>query len=79
LVCLPFIVESPWYYARKGLDDHAKAALKKLNGGVDGYNIEHEYLVMKTELEHEQAQRRNVGASTYREIFMGTNFKRTMA
>ncbi|WOO81685.1 MFS transporter fmqE [Vanrija pseudolonga] len=79
LVCLPFIVESPWYYARKGLEDQAKAALKKLNGSVDGYNVEHEYLVMATELEHEQAQRRNIAASTYREIFMGTNFKRTMA
>ncbi|KAL1407893.1 hypothetical protein Q8F55_007329 [Vanrija albida] len=79
LVCLPFIVESPWYYARKGLDEQAKVALKRLNGGVEGYNVEHEYLVMKTELEHEQAQRRNVEASTYREIFMGTKIKRTMA
>ncbi|KAL1410692.1 hypothetical protein Q8F55_001634 [Vanrija albida] len=79
LLCLPFIVESPWYYARKGLDEQAKAALRKLNGGVEGYNVEHEYLVMKTELEQEQAARRNIGASTYQEIFMGTNFRRTMA
>ena len=79
LLCLPFIVESPWYYARKRLDDRAKLALKKLYGRAQGYDVEFEYGVMRLELEHEEAQRRDSKASTVKEIFTGSNLRRTMA
>ncbi|RSH79596.1 uncharacterized protein EHS24_009246 [Apiotrichum porosum] len=78
LVCLPFLAESPWYYARKGQDDRAKGALKRLYGMIKGYDIEHEYAVMKAELDHEQAMRRDLHDSTFKEIWMGTNLWRTL-
>lgn len=45
---------------------------------IKGYDIEHEYAVMKAELDHEQAMRRDLHDSTFKEIWMGTNLWRTL-
>lgn len=79
ILCLPWLVESPWYYARKHLDDKAKDAMKKLHGRVKGYDIDHEYRVMQVELEHEEALRRSSGDSAFKEIFIGHNLRRTLS
>ena len=76
---LPFIVESPWYYARKKEDTRAKLAMQRLYGTAAGYDVEHEYHIIKVELEREQSRRISDNASTYREIFTGTNLRRTIA
>jgi hypothetical protein len=45
---------------------------------VQGYDIEHEYAVIRAEIEHERSLRQNENDSVYKEIFMGTNLLRTL-
>ena len=78
-LCLPFIVESPWYFARKHQHDNAKAVLAKLYRNVTDYDVDYEYQVMRIQLENEEAQRRDLKASSVKEIFTTSNLRRTMA
>ncbi|KAL1404868.1 hypothetical protein Q8F55_008479 [Vanrija albida] len=78
LLLLPFIGESPVFYARLERHEDAKKALKRLYGKIDGYDIEHEYAVIRAEIEHERSLRQNENDSVYKEIFMGTNLLRTL-
>jgi SP family general alpha glucoside:H+ symporter-like MFS transporter len=39
MIFLIFLPESPYYYAKKKDDVNAKKMLKKLYGGIDGYDI----------------------------------------
>jgi MFS transporter, SP family, general alpha glucoside:H+ symporter len=43
------------WYASKGRHEDAKKALRRLVGNVEGYDIEHEYLVIRNEVEQSMA------------------------
>ncbi|CAK7228866.1 hypothetical protein SCUCBS95973_007026 [Sporothrix curviconia] len=80
LVCWMFVPESPWFYARHGRRDAALAAMRKLYGGVPGYDFEAEYsIIARTiELERVHLQEATRGGPRYVDLFRGANLRRTM-
>ncbi|EME80067.1 uncharacterized protein MYCFIDRAFT_198401 [Pseudocercospora fijiensis CIRAD86] len=74
IVCWAFVPESPWHHARKGEKEKAIKALKKLFGGVDGYDFEEEYAIISRTIEHEQSL--NEEKPRFRDVFRGLNLKR---
>jgi hypothetical protein len=72
-----FLPESPWHLARQGKVQKAQQSLKTLYGGVPGYDIEREYSVMASEIDHANsvAIGEHKGARIL-EIFRGVNLVR---
>lgn len=72
-----FVPESPWFYARKGNKEAAIRSLKKLYGGVEGYDIEEEYGIIARTIEHENT---NLDFKPrFRHVFQGLNLVRLSA
>lgn len=65
---------------RKGKHEAAAKALKRLNGGIPGYDIEHELSVMKLDLEGASSDgtQGSKNKTSYLELFKGTNLRRTL-
>lgn len=74
---LVYIPESPWYYSLKGRHDRAKQVLQRLNGKVEGYDIEHEYAVIRYDVDRAMALRQASSAIGWLSIFKGVNGRRT--
>ncbi|KAK6909183.1 sugar transporter [Kwoniella mangroviensis CBS 8886] len=83
-----YLPETPSYYAARGLHDQGLAVLKRVNGGVKGYNVEGEYQIIKNIIVEEQERLAELGLEehdwrgvlrSYVECFKGSNFKRTIA
>jgi len=72
---MPFI-ESPWYFARRNLDQKGKALLTRLYGKVPGYDIEYEWQLIHNVLDEEKRQAEENGHVSFWEIFRGANFVR---
>lgn len=62
-----------------GQHEKAKAALRRLVGNVEGYDIEHEYAVLQYENEKSKAMTQAMGTSDWRAFFRPVNIKRTVA
>ncbi|WVW80729.1 hypothetical protein I302_102715 [Kwoniella bestiolae CBS 10118] len=78
-VCvLPFLPESPWYYARKHEHDKAKKSLVRLNGGIPGWDVDYEYEVLRTNVAHSESLKLLQKQSAFKELFIGTNGRRTL-
>ncbi|KAH7039567.1 general substrate transporter [Microdochium trichocladiopsis] len=58
LLVMLWLPESPAWYASKGRDEEGKKALRRLVGGVDGYDIDHEFAVIRYDFEQSQAKRK---------------------
>ncbi len=43
--------ESPRWYAERGKLEQAKKVLRRINGNVEGYDLEHEFAVIMQEIE----------------------------
>ncbi|KXS96871.1 hypothetical protein AC579_3363 [Pseudocercospora musae] len=71
IVCWAFVPESPWHHARKGEKEKAMKALKRLFGGVEGYDFEEEYAIIARTIEHEKAM--NEEKPRFRDVFRGLN------
>ncbi|EKG12548.1 General substrate transporter [Macrophomina phaseolina MS6] len=85
LPILIWLPETAAYYAIRGQDDKGKATLRRVNGGVPGYNIEAEYAIIRnTTLEelHRQQELQPQGwrqlLDSYLEVFRGPNARRTL-
>jgi hypothetical protein len=74
---LLWLPESPWYHARQNNDDKARHSLNRIYGGIEGYDVEHELVAIKHEIERQAAAASAVGAWT--DLFKGTNTRRTLA
>lgn len=73
-----FLPESPRWYSRKGRHDKAKEVLLRLNGGIEGYDVEHEYAVIVNEIEDGNALTGAASQYNVFTIFKGTNLRRTL-
>ncbi|OAA61997.1 General substrate transporter [Niveomyces insectorum RCEF 264] len=76
IVCWIFVPESPWFHARRGNKERAIANMKKLYGGVKGYDYEDEYGVIERTIAHEKAMLND--RPRYVDVFRGVNRKRTL-
>ncbi|WVQ72838.1 hypothetical protein IAR50_002399 [Cryptococcus sp. DSM 104548] len=79
LIAMPFMPESPWFYARNENETSAKAVMARLYKGVEDYDIDREYIVMQTEIQHEKENAESNSQVAFRDIFRGVNLWRTMA
>ncbi|KAL1889058.1 hypothetical protein Sste5346_009123 [Sporothrix stenoceras] len=78
IICgLPWLPESPWYYARKNNDDKALKSLSRIYKYVKDCDPYRELRVMKSELEVE-AQQNDGNDSSIMDLFCGTDKWRTI-
>ncbi|KAL2752048.1 hypothetical protein ACRALDRAFT_1083634 [Sodiomyces alcalophilus JCM 7366] len=75
LVPMLYLPESPAWYAAKGRDEDAKESLRRLVGRVDGYDLDHEYAVVKFEVD-ESARLARTRGSEWRALAAPVNLKR---
>ncbi|KAH6695908.1 general substrate transporter [Leptodontidium sp. MPI-SDFR-AT-0119] len=76
LIPLLYLPESPAWYCSKGRHDEAKKSLRKLVGNVEGYEIEHEYSVLRYESEHSKHLAETVGSTDWKALCTKNNLKR---
>ncbi|KAH8721814.1 sugar transporter [Ilyonectria robusta] len=84
-----WLPETAAYFAAKGRDEDGKATLRRVNGSVQGYDVEVEYAIIKNTILEERRQQLEENGDTsgqgfkevldsYVECFRGTNFRRTI-
>ncbi|ODN95257.1 hypothetical protein L198_04646 [Cryptococcus wingfieldii CBS 7118] len=79
IIALPFLPESPWFYARNENEKSAKAVMARIYKGVEDYDVDREYTAMQVEIQHEKENAESSSQVAIKDIFRGTNFWRTMA
>ncbi|KFY81283.1 hypothetical protein V500_11544 [Pseudogymnoascus sp. VKM F-4518 (FW-2643)] len=90
-VMLPIFLwlpETPYYYAKRDEDEKGKATLRRVNGNVEGYDLEKEYGIIKNTILEERREMEHLGLNnhdfkqlirSYVECLRGTNARRTFA
>lgn len=73
IMVLPFLPETPWFYARTSQVDKAKKVMAKLYKDVPGYDVEYEYGVMCDRLAEETAKGKDNAAVRWVDIIKGTD------
>lgn len=68
-----FLPESARWHCVKGNEIESKKILRKLNGKVEGYDVDKEYRNMIVEIEHASSRAAQQGGGSYLEVFRGTN------
>jgi hypothetical protein len=61
------------FYLNKNQPEKAKAALKKIYGAVDGYDVDLEYRVLNYEREQQNASAGEIKTASYKMLFQGAN------
>ena len=75
LMIIIFLVlpESPAWLAAKGKEDNAKKQLRKINGRVPGYDVDHAYHLLAMTVEHEKALAADMRREKFYHVFRGTD------
>ncbi|KAM0335047.1 hypothetical protein ACHAQA_000081 [Verticillium albo-atrum] len=75
-----YLPESPAWYAANGRDEDGKKALRRLVGKVDGYDVDHEYAVIRYEfLKSRAAAEKEAAGSDWNLLFRNKiNLKRAL-
>ncbi|PCH03906.1 Major facilitator superfamily domain, general substrate transporter [Penicillium occitanis (nom. inval.)] len=82
-----WLPETPAYYAERDQDERGKATLKRVNGKVNGYDLEVEYSILKNTILEEAHARQEFGHDklnvkqffqSYLECFGSKNWRRTI-
>ena len=73
LIIIAVLPESPWYHARRGNREAAIKSLKRLYGGVIGYNCDEEYVIIERTLAHEKRMESQMEVVSWRNILSGFN------
>jgi hypothetical protein len=60
----------------KGRHEDAKKALRRLVGNVEGYDLDHEYEVLRFETDESIALAKNAGNTAWKALFTKTNLRR---
>lgn len=73
------------YFAARRMDDKGKAALRRVNGGIAGYDVNAEYAIIKNTILQEQAQFAELDPGSFKGIvqsyldcFKGSDLMRTL-
>jgi SP family sugar:H+ symporter-like MFS transporter len=83
-----YLPETASYFAARGEHDKGRATLQRVNGNVEGYDVDQEYAIILNTIEEERRSREylDYNPNSVREIltsyiacFRGTNLKRTFA
>ncbi|WRT67706.1 uncharacterized protein IL334_004678 [Kwoniella shivajii] len=79
IIALPFLPETPWYYARKEDEVNAKKVMSRIYKGVEGYDTEREYNAMLLEIQEEKEKSHSNSQVALKDIFMGPHLRRSFA
>lgn len=72
-ICFCFIPETPWYHGRRGNKEGGLKSMRRLYGGVTGYNQEQEWGIISRSVEHERDLLAQTSTVSWSKIFRGTN------
>lgn len=72
------IISCVAWLASKGRHDEAKKALLRLVGNVSGYDVDHEYLVIRSEVENSMALAKEHSENGWKVMLTKLNMKRTI-
>ena len=72
-ICILFVPESPWYYARHGQKDKCIKVMRRLYGNIPEYDYEEEYAILAKTLEMERQLILASMATPWTDIFKGVN------
>ncbi|WWC64295.1 uncharacterized protein I303_106905 [Kwoniella dejecticola CBS 10117] len=81
------IPESPFWCASVGKHDKGRAVIKRLNGGIEGYDVDYHYNIIKRSIEKEQSYQKQIDGESHgfitelrnvKEVFIGVNGFRTL-
>ncbi|KAM5368279.1 hypothetical protein ACJZ2D_009645 [Fusarium nematophilum] len=78
IVAWAFLPESPRWHCVGGRQDECKRVLRRVNGKVEGYDVDREYRNMLAEIENAGVTASMQGGGTYLDVFRGTNRRRLM-
>ena len=87
LVIYIVLPESPWWCANREHHDRGRKILARLNGGIEGYNVDFHYEIIQKTVEHEKqvavelhGPPAGILKSIWdaREVFVGVNGFRTL-
>ncbi|RSH84102.1 hypothetical protein EHS25_005347 [Saitozyma podzolica] len=78
LIIWVFLPESPRWYCQKGKHEQAKKILQRVNGGVEGYDLETEYAILVQEVEDGHRLAVRSSGTSFFDLFRGTNLRRTL-
>ncbi|KAJ0419747.1 MFS general substrate transporter [Aspergillus carlsbadensis] len=82
-----FLPETPAYFAERGQDERGIKTLARVNGGVEGYDVEAEYAIIKNTILEERQARQEFGQEnmtfsgllrSYMACFNRQNARRTL-
>ncbi|WWC97802.1 hypothetical protein V866_004689 [Kwoniella sp. B9012] len=83
-ICIP---ESPFWCATAGKHDRGRAVIKRLNGGIEGYDVDYHYDIIKRSVEKEKSYQKEIDGESHgfiqelrnvKEVFIGVNGFRTL-
>ncbi|KAJ4252332.1 hypothetical protein NW762_010930 [Fusarium torreyae] len=78
VVAWAFLPESPRWLCIKGRETQCKKVLHKVNGKIEGYDVDVEYNKLRVEIEHTNATASLQGGGSYLDVFRGTNRRRLL-
>jgi hypothetical protein len=78
LIIWVFLPESPRWLAQRGKHDRAKAVLRRVNGSVEGYDVDTEYAILVAEIEDGRRLTAQMNSVSILSLFRGTNLRRTL-
>ncbi|OBU00900.1 hypothetical protein VE01_00842 [Pseudogymnoascus verrucosus] len=58
-----YLPETAAYFAARGQDEKGKATLRRVNGNVEGYDVDAEYAIIKNTILHERAIDEEIGGA----------------
>jgi len=73
-----FIPESPRWHCMYGREEKCKQILRKVNGKVEGYDVDQEYVRMLIEVNHRQESDSHKKGGSYLDVWRGTNLVRAV-
>ncbi|PSN71411.1 MFS general substrate transporter [Corynespora cassiicola Philippines] len=80
-----WLPETAAYYAARGMDDQGKATLRRVNGRVEGYDVEVEYAIIKNTILEEKSRSAELEPQSvkgviqsYLDCFRGPDLMRTL-
>ena len=73
IICLVSIPETPRWYASKGEHDKARKVMKKIYGGVVGYDLDHEYAIVQKEIDDGKILANSQQGVSVLDCFRGSN------
>jgi SP family general alpha glucoside:H+ symporter-like MFS transporter len=76
LIFLVFLPETPMFFARKGKEEQAKNALRKISGHLADFDENAEYAILEYQVQESLRMKEEQKSSSWTELFKGSDGRR---